>query len=708
MLAWSRRERLRAQSAIVRSFAARLDQIFTSQVVKASSIPFAGVNDIYVTLWELEQLIELVEDTLMAKTDGAAFFVQQLLQDSISMDSFLSSPLISAKYGLFKDWMTLQRNMLVAWICYARLPTHAADFWIQRRDAAAEIDAQTVDTSIENINASKEGGENVDESGNEMWNEFAVAKERLPALLISHTLALKIKFIGEAIKILDLAKKRTKTQETWLQATISSIFVLSQSKSSEAQGFKTFFGHWNALEAAVKINEMEQWAAASLHSLFMVEKKLLSHFLVLRDFFFLQDGFFYRTLFELSDNLMSVSPGINAEHDLNIFFQESAATKQFLGEDSKSRLFQKLKLTFNPSYQCLNKEAKDEVRVWSKICLDYAVTWPINLILSPITLSQYNEIFQLLFQVKRLQVGLQHSWMSMRPKNLPHRLTHRFQQLRMQMGSFIDMFSQYLHIDVFTSQMQALDERLEKICDFEDLLASHSLFLSQLRLQCFLSVLAFKRTFALLFDTITQLNTLVREFVGTFTKNTASDSDALASKSKSYATSSSSSFQNSTEESITTELEAIMKDWAKNTALLFTLLSGVKGQAPHLHYLLLLLDFNMFFSDPRSIPQQESENPLEAALDDNARPVRAPRMSHVRTRSNITTMIANTSDSDLRVRASSSSSSKPGLKQSPSAPALDPEKRQRSSSVGPPKVGAERSTGPRPELLARLMKKSNK
>lgn len=694
VLAWSRRERLLNLSAVVRVLAARLDQILTAQIVKASSIKFVSVNDIYVVLWELEQLVAQVEDTLMIDVAGSRQFVAQLLQDSISMGSTLDTPLISAKYGLFKDWISTQRNFLISWLCYTKLPTHAADFWIERVDSSALAENTETDTSTTSV--STQGEVLAEGHHNSAWNEFVWIRERLPVLLISESLAQKIKFVGEAVKILDLAGKKSRKHEAWLQHVVSSIFLPSE--GANQVGYKTFFGHWNALEAITKVNAMEKWAASSLHSLFIVEHRLLSHLQVLRDFFFLQDGFFYRTMFTLADTLMALTPGINAEHDMNVFFQESAASKQFLGEDSKSKLFQNLKLTFDPSYS-RNTGAEKPPKIWANLSLDYTVTWPINLILSPSTLQQYNEIFQLLFQVKRLQIGLQSGWNLMRPKGLPPRLAHRFQMTRSQMGFFIDTLSQYLHVDVFSTQMASLDEKLAECQDFEDLLASHSRFLAQVRLQCFLSVPAFRRTFALLFDTIALFNGLLREFV----QHSSTDSSSRSKPSKS------TSGDPKSELSFTNELETLMKDWAKHTSLLFTLLSGVKGQAPHLHCLLLLLDYNLFFCNGKSITQLEAENPLESAVDDNDRPVRAPRMAHVRSQSSLTTNLKSQEDPETKLDSQFSkafaSSSKPAADKPVPAQRVTTHRKAATSVEEEP---APKSSGPRPELLARLMRKTNK
>lgn len=693
-MAWSRRERLLNPSAVVRVLAARLDQVLTAQVVKASSIKFLSVNDIYIMLWELEQLVEQVEDSLMTDIAGCRRFVAQLLQDSISMGVVTESPLVAAKYGLFKDWITTQRNFLISWLCYTKLPTHPADFWIEKVDSAASEQMQDPNASTTSVNS--QGELIADGAQNGVWNEFVCVGERLPVLLISESLSHKIKFIGEAVKILDMAGKKTRKHEAWLQHVVSSIFLPSEKENK--QGYKTFFGHWNALEALTKINAMEKWAASSLHSLFIVEHRLLSHLLVLRDFFFLQDGFFYRTLFTLSDPLMAIAPGMNAEHDMNVFFQESAASKQFLGEDSKSKLFQNLKLTFNPAYTPESKENKSQ-KIWANLSLDYAVSWPINLILSPTTLQQYNEIFQLLFQVKRLQIGVQNGWNIMRPKGLPARLAHRFQMLRSQMGTFIDTLSQYLYVDVFSTHLAALDEKLAECEDFEDLLASHSRFLSQVRLQCFLTVSAFKRTFALLFDTITAFNGLLREFVQVFNSDVPSSDKSGKSASRDAKS----------ESAISLELETLMKEWTKHTTLLFTLLSGVKGQAPHLHCLLLVLDYNLFLSSGKSILQLEQENPIAAAVDDNARPVRAPRMAHVRAQSNLTTNLEvkkeSTEPQSKHQRAFSQAlSSKAPTKPEPVAKSTSSAAPGSSSS----KEEAPKSSGPRPELLARLMRKTKK
>jgi hypothetical protein len=681
VLAWARRERLSNDSSTCRVLAARIDHILTNQVVKASSVKFVSVNDIYVVMWELENLVEQIDEMLLQGRVND--FVIQLLQDSITLDSVNASPLMTAKYELFKDWLILQRNMLVAWLCYTKLPSFPGDFWIEPSSSSSS----SVTSSF-----SKRSGSNV-------WNEYVVVKERLPALMISEALAAKILFIGVSVKVLDLAKKKTKPHELWIQRTLSMIFH----QTPTHQGFCTFFGHWDVLEATAKVNEMEKWAASGLHSLIMVEHQFLSHLHVLREFFFLQDGFFYRTLFSLATNLLELPPGINAEHDINVFFQESAAAKQFLGEDVKSKLFQNLRFTFAPSYTSEKVIDKDKAigRVWSNLSLDYTTEWPLNLILSPETLLKYNEIFQFLFQVKRIQIGLQNGWKLLSQPNLPLRLTHRFQLLRNQMAFFIDTLSQYLHVDVFSSEIQTLDERLEGCKDFEDLQTTHQRFLSQVLLQCFLSVPAFKRTFASIFDIIIGLISLLRDFVHhTFQQ----PSEVLASSSTSISTPKS-------QENFTTDLEATMKEWFKHNNLLFTLLSGVKGQAPHLHYLLLLLDYSLFWSNGKSLLDLEKEHEIDWTE------TKPPRMHHFPPSS------SSSSSSHDSVTSSSATSSKATSSRAPMQDsqagsmrlprvATRTSRARAASAEAPPVASPPRSKssagGPRPELLARLMKKTNK
>lgn len=682
VLAWARRERISASSSLVRILASRVDQLLTQQVVLASSIKYVNVNDIYGVLWQLESLVDQILEILAIEVPNSTLFIQHLLQDSITLELSHQSPLTLTKYDLFKDWMILQRNLLVAWLCYGKLPSHSEDFWIEMIPEVMEGASKTGPDQRQSSNF---------ENSKNIWKAYRVIKERLPVLMISETMANQILFIGIATKVLDLAKKRDKHQELWIQRVIATIF---QSKTSE-QGFCTFFGHWDALEATSKINELEKWAAKALYSLIMVDSQFQSHLLIMRDFYFLQDGFFYRTLFSLASNLMELTPGINAEHDINIFFQEAAVAKQFLGEDTKSKLFHNFRLTFAPSYG--PETDKSISRVWSHLSLDYSVQWPLNLILSSSILHQYNEIFQFLFQVKKVQIGLQNGWNLLRTPKLPFRLTHRFQLLRNQMAFFIDTLSQYLHVDVFSSQIQALDERMRVCKDFEDLSSSHQHFLSQVLLECFLSVPAFKRTFSNIFDIIASFTTLIRDFSATCLEQTSTKPlTSISSATKSS-------------EAFVSDLESAMKEWAKHNNLLFVLLSGVKGQAPHLHHLLLLLDYSLFCSNGKSLLELENDHAIDWTTK------KAPRMRHSRNSIPVAPPSTENSEAGTSSATSKASSSTDTQPQSMKLPRLAKQttaKRTRSASVEAPPVAEppkpKASGGPRPELLARLMKKSNK
>jgi gamma-tubulin complex component 4 len=476
---------------------------------------------------------------------------------------------------------------------------------------------------------------------------------------------------------------------------------------------------------------MADWAASALHKLVMVDSSFQSHLTVLCDYFFLQDGFFYRTLLSLASGLLELTPGINAEHDMNVFFQESAAAKQFLGEtgDATSSLFQNLKLTFSPSYidqsmlPSSSTSSKGSIgKVWRDLCLDYSTSWPLNLILSPPTLRQYNEIFQFLFHVKRIQIGLQNGWkLSKQPVDPAFiRIMHRFQMLRHQMGFFIDTLSQYLHVDVFSSEIQTLDSKIRNCNNFEDLLVAHQHFLSQVLLQCFLSVPAFKRAFAVLFDTIGSFTGLLRELAS------ASQGDSTQNTSLKEQT----ELNLVTIQKLTEELETMMKEWFKHTSLLFTLLSGVKGQAPHLHHLLLLLDYSLFFSEEKSLLDLEKthqdELPLATAhmalkhsipissqhgwVDTHASE-QSLRSNPYKSQHSFRRLSPVPDSSDASTASSSAASSSRGTSSSSSHPKLSTAKRSRAASAEAPSVSeppTKASSGPRPELLARLMRKSNK
>jgi hypothetical protein len=738
ILAWARRERVFGVSATVRILASRIEQLLTQQVVQASSIKFVNVNDIYVVLWQLETVVDQIEAMLASEPFQSRAFVHQLLQDCITLDLSTNSPLTTTKYELFKDWISLQRNLLVSWLCYTKLPSHSEDFWIE----ACGDSENTVDSSYSEIpngsNASNDPNAHRESSLQgkrpvNIWKAYRVVKERLPILLISESMGNQLLFIGIAMKALELAKKRGKEQELWIQRVVSLVF---QRKTS-SQGFCTFFGHWDAMEATSNFNELEKWATTTLFSLIMVEHQFQSHLLVLRDFFFLQDGFFYRTLFSLASNLMELTPGLNAENDINVFFQEAAAAKQFLGEDMKSKLFLNFRLTFTPSYYATQSN-KAISKIWSNLCLDYTIKWPLNLILSPTVLQQYNDIFQFLLQVKKIQIGLQNSWKLLKTQFLPLRASHRFQMLRNQMGFFIDTLSQYLHVDVFTTQFQTLDERVENCKGFEDLRTAHEHFLSETLLQCFLSVPAFRRTFSSLFDIISGFTTLVRDFVaahqpkhddiarsvGTSTVSGASKSQDTAirresSSSHLRAALASIESQNAkTLDYFIIELESSMKEWSKHNNLLFVLLSGVKGQAPHLHHLLLLLDYSLFFSSGKSLLELESDRQIDWSEQ------KTPRRAHLKIQENSDqtpppiaqassfTKATSSSSSSVASSSSQTNESQPKSMKIPKAAKSTASSRARSNSAEAPPVASppksKATGGPRPELLARLMKKTNK
>lgn len=134
---------------------------------------------------------------------------------------------------------------------------------------------------------------------------------------------------------------------------------------------------------------------------------------------------------------------------------------------------------------------------WRNLRLEYRVD-ELDLILTRESFDQYNALFRLLFDTKRVQMSLQHSWTSRwkRAKgNMP------VLALRARMQYLVDTLCYYIQVDVLDVQFGILLKHMQESQDFEAVRQAHVTYLAALTTHCFLRDRTITNALQDLFDT---------------------------------------------------------------------------------------------------------------------------------------------------------------------------------------------------------------
>lgn len=417
---------------------------------------------------------------------------------------------------------------------------------------------------------------------------------------IPFRVAEKILFIGWAVRVLQQKQKpkNVPVDKTWksMGGNIApNVFLQQTSKTSSKKFTRTISRGFSmrslpiseqqeitsslrqmrdlpslrTLDLEVVVDDIRSRVAKHLWSLVVEGAGLMDHLQALRDYYFLSKGEFWQCFVDESRNLMSLPPNQNAEHDLNIAFQQSAI-RSTAQQDEFFEYFQ-VRLDSNATVIGPIPQA---YQGWRGLYLAYKIEWPLDLLFPPSVIEKYNTLFRFLLTVKRVQSELQRVWFpQMEGKKLSVSDRARLMPvwlLRRNMAFLIDNLQYYLMVNVLDTQYSLLKRRLSDTRDFEAIRKFHEDYLDSLISQSFLHVKAVSRSLEQIFQ-------LCLELCSVMMRSESGNIDFM-------------------------KINDLKKDFERQASFLFTILSGVKShqESPHLAQLLLFLDYNRYFTDVNS------------------------------------------------------------------------------------------------------------
>merc|ERR1711860_473935 len=115
--------------------------------------------------------------------------------------------------------------------------------------------------------------------------------------------------------------------------------------------------------------------------------------------FLLGRGELFAVLLRLLETRLRAPPSTSTQNDVNEAWRTSCQT--VLSHAEEDIVLQKVRLLVG---------SEPGLEGWSQLSLQFAVSWPLHLIITPTAIAKYNKIFSFLLLIRRSQVALGQLW----------------------------------------------------------------------------------------------------------------------------------------------------------------------------------------------------------------------------------------------------------------------------------------------------------
>lgn len=455
-------------------------------------------------------------------------------------------------------------KQLSAWLLHGLLLDYYDEFFITLKNpvqispSAIEVDSSREDakSGTEIQQDQQENGQGIQKTAE---NHFCLNADMLPSY-ISTSVAEKILFVGESVKMLESAMSRSADNRRDAVMKKSEVeFGLSLHKLQQEPVF-----HLPSFEK--EIDRIKARIAEHLWFLVVEEGQLLKHLKLLKDFYLLGRGEIFRSLIEKSKDLLRAPPNANTSHNMKVIFNEIIGKLLPDEEEDTSHFTPSVDM---PKSKPTKGEETNVITGWNSIQLEYNVQWPLHIVFTPHFLEKFNSLFRFLLNVRRTQMELQNVWVMYKGRKAAQKgISKKIWLLRMEMTFLVDNLQYYLQVDVLEAQYSILQEKINGTKDFETLRLAHDHFITTLLAQSFLLTKQVSHCLNEIMDLCLSFCTLV------------------------------SQAQSKLSERELAQIQNIRKNYSRQSSLLLKLFSGVRSHqaSPHLAQFLLRIDFNKYFS----------------------------------------------------------------------------------------------------------------
>lgn len=423
---------------------------------------------------------------------------------------------------------------------------------------------------------------------------FHIRADMLPKYIPSRD-ANTILFIGSSLHLFESDMHKQQTLTVGSRGTISTDVEGKRLegilKDKEEEFMKDFLWlqsrkRFSLEDLESRLDKIRLTVAKELWELCVVKAKLVSHLMMLKDFYLLGLGELFLVFVEEAAIVMRKPATKTTEHDVNQAFLRSAVKVQ-LEEDGAMENFRLIIETRSGKSAAKSQHSisydSEPLDTWSQLGINFQVKWPLHIIFTPTVLAKYNKLFKFLLRVRRTQLALQNLWaLQMQFKrtlefgclDAETRRNISNLTLRLHMSHLVDSLQYYLQADVLELHFSGLIAKIRNPTspDFEQIVIAHDHYLTALLAQCFILSAPVFRSLLGVLDICQQFCEVVTASI---------HSGTLAAR-----------------EVIEDRVEQLKKDFERQSSLLFKTLSAVCNQQsnPHLAQFLLLLDYNKYYS----------------------------------------------------------------------------------------------------------------
>ncbi|TPX47461.1 hypothetical protein SeMB42_g02440 [Synchytrium endobioticum] len=404
-------------------------------------------------------------------------------------------------------------RQITTWMIYGELNDPYAEFFIRKNaeENSIEAGADLTPTVID-----------LHESRTRWHSEYMIHHHSTPPFM-STRVAENVLFVGKAISTI---RESPTINNQQVIRTISTTFLTDFVALSRQQVYKD-------AELEVLVEKVKTHVSRTLWKAVVVDGHVSRHFKAFKDFYLLGKGEFYVSFLDGCD----------------VVRQQAAARLSLVTEYDMDNLWKKTArdttAEHDPAVDCFAfKFVKPDERATGSIQslfeselvhlplrLEYAATWPLDLILTRLDMDKYNALFTFLVYLKKVQMRIQRIWSltnaaargsasgsgldsDTRPREQTStaNLTRVLWSVRARMMFFIDHLWSYVQMDVLESQYGVLALALrnddgslpcadsesagsdgspgcgpqEAGCDFEALQCKHHVYLDAIYTGCFL------------------------------------------------------------------------------------------------------------------------------------------------------------------------------------------------------------------------------
>ncbi|KAK2152884.1 hypothetical protein LSH36_315g00018 [Paralvinella palmiformis] len=410
---------------------------------------------------------------------------------------------------------------------------------------------------------------------------YTIQADKLPSYIPTR-IAQQILFVGESVLMFE-SDLHVQTWQLGEKGTI--LYGCSDEFAKDIHNLSTD-EEFDLMAFEATISKMKSYVAEKLWHVIVQEADLPGNLRIMKDFYLLGRGELFLTFIDKAHSLLRSIPTATTEHDVNMAFQHSA--RNVLLEDES--LLQRFHLTVDSGTRSTDKtqtQVKQQQRSsadgstgsvmvsgWNLLRLTCRVERPLHIMFTPSVIDRYNTLFQFLLRVKRVQLELQQCWaLQMQQKHLGrvHDISATHWWLRNHMIFLIDNLQYYLQVDVIESQFSLLLEKIQNTPDFEEIRLAHDAFLTSLLSQSFLLMKPISNCLDEILDICHGFCSLMIQ------------SDLRL---------------NGQQEKLLRRHNTGNKQFQRQSGLLFTYLSNVRGHqaSSHLAQLLLRIDYNKYFT----------------------------------------------------------------------------------------------------------------